>query len=63
MSYTTPEQAKARKALAVKNAVASSLLEGIKPTTHAMNNLKKYASGQASVDTLIAEAKRRYARG
>lgn len=63
MSYTTQEKAKAMRALAVKNAVASSLLEGIKPTASAMNNLKRYAAGQVSVDKLIADAKRRYARG
>lgn len=50
------------RAMAVKNAVASSLLEGVRPTQATVANLNRYAEGKVSMETLIAEAKRRYAR-
>lgn len=48
--------------LAVKNAVASSLLEGVVPTAETVENLQRYAKGEASIEELIAEAKRRHNR-
>lgn len=50
------------RVMAVKNAVASSLLEGVKPTPQTVANLNRYAEGKVSIETLIADAKRRYAR-
>lgn len=58
-SVAIPEK---RRRYAVKNAVSSSLLEGIKPSVKTIENLNRYADGQVSIQDLIADAKRRYAR-
>ena len=50
------------RSLAVNNAVASSLLENVKPSARTMADLKRYADGKVSIDTLIADARSRYAR-
>lgn len=62
MSDVQTDAKKQIRSLAVKNAVASSLLEGVKPTARTVANLNRYAEGEVSMEALIADAKRRYAR-
>lgn len=49
-----------KRAMAVKNAIASSLLEGAKPRPHVLEKLNQFVDGQVSIESLIATAKRRY---
>lgn len=62
MSNVPADTKKQLRAMAVNNAVASSLLEGVKPSARTLENLNRYAEGKVSIDALIADAKRRYAR-
>jgi len=56
------EYTKKIRRLAVTNAIASSLLEGVVPSTATVDNLNRYAEGEVSIEELIADAKRRHGR-
>lgn len=62
MSMTKADSQKQFRASAASNAVASSLLEGVRPSATAMANLRRYVEGQVTTQALIADAKRRHAR-
>jgi hypothetical protein len=62
MSKSKAESLKKFRSMAAQNAVASSLLEGVKPSATAMANLNRYVEGKVTLEALIADAKRRYAR-
>lgn len=58
MSDETTERQ--RREMAVRNAIASCLLEGLVPKTGTIANLHRYANGLVTIDELIADAKRRH---
>lgn len=58
MSDETTERQ--RREMAVRNAIASCLLEGLVPKTGTIANLHRYANGLVTIDELIAGAKRRH---
>lgn len=61
MSDETTERQ--RREMAVRNAIASCLLEGLVPKIGTIANLHRYANGLVTIDELIADAKRRHTRG
>lgn len=50
------------RAKAVGNAIDSSLLEGVRPSAQTVAQLNRYVEGSVTIEALIADAKRRYAR-
>lgn len=62
VSMSDETAARERRKMAVRNAVASCLLEGVVPKTGTIANLHRYANGLVTIDELIAEAKRRHTR-
>lgn len=49
-----------KRAMAVRNAIASSRLEGARLSPHVLAKLDKYVDGQVTLESLISEAKHRH---
>lgn len=60
MSKTSIAQKKIRS-LAVRNAVSSSLLEGVRLPDSMLRDFKRYEEGAIKADDIVRETKRRYA--
>lgn len=56
------ERTKTIRTLAVRNAVASSRLEGGRPSAYTLYSLQLYTEGKVTIDSLVADVKRRYGR-
>lgn len=62
MSETKIADTRRFRKKAVVNAIDSSLLEGVKVSADTLSALNQYIEGQASIESLIVDAKRRHAR-
>lgn len=56
------ERSKAIRSASVRNALASSRLEGGRPSKSTIEGLKRYVDGQVTIDDLVADVVRRHAR-
>ena len=62
MSETKIADTRRFRQKAVGNAIDSSLLEGVKVSARTLTNLNQYIEGKTTLESLIVDAKRRYAR-